>query len=111
MQVCRPVSAAPLVTGPEARPGGSPRAPGEIWDVNAPMLLDLLSEAERHIEGARRLHDDAATLACTRSRCLAVFILIITTGGASVGETDVLAHALERVGARVWLRGVAFEAG
>lgn len=111
MQVCRPVRAALLVTGPEARPAGGPRAAGQIWDVNTPMLLGLLAGAEVHVEQTRRLTDDAATLARTIAELSTTSDLIVTTGGASVGETDALALALEQAGARVWLRGVAMKPG
>ncbi len=91
-----------LSTGDELREGAVTLEPGQIRDSNRPMLLALVAEA-----GAEPVNlgigrdDEAAVTAAFRdaaTRCDA----IITSGGVSVGDYDVVKAVLDRLGVLEW---------
>lgn len=83
-------------------PNDNSSQPGKIPDVNRPILLNLLSSFGRHCQpldlGTER-DDDVESMTATILRALDVCDVIITTGGISMGETDIVEHVLvERCG-------------
>ncbi|MFM7061432.1 MAG: gephyrin-like molybdotransferase Glp [Actinomycetes bacterium] len=93
---------AVLATGDELVDGGAPLAPGQIRNSNGPMLRALVTEAGCEVVDLGIARDDEAALEATlldaASRCDA----IITSGGVSVGDYDVVKAVLSRIGALVW---------
>jgi molybdenum cofactor synthesis domain-containing protein len=91
-----------MSTGDELVEGGGPLAPGQIRDSNRPMLLALVAEAgaEPVDLGIGRDDEDAVTRLFHEAAgsCDAV----ITSGGVSVGDYDVVKAVLERLGALEW---------
>ena len=77
-------------------------APGQIRDSNRPMLLALVAEAGAEpVDLGIGRDDEAAVTAMFRdaaARCDA----IITTGGVSVGDYDVVKAVLEQLGTLEW---------
>lgn len=85
---------AVLSTGDELAAPGVRLGPAAIHDANRPMLLALIEAAGCETVDAGIVRDDpseqAARLAALAARC----DLIVTSGGASVGEEDHAARAL-----------------
>jgi molybdenum cofactor synthesis domain-containing protein len=91
-----------ISTGDELREGPVELAPGQIRDSNRPMLLALVREAgATAVDLGVGRDDEAAVTAMFRdaaARCDAV----ITTGGVSVGDYDVVKAVLGTLGALEW---------
>jgi molybdenum cofactor synthesis domain-containing protein len=91
-----------LSTGDELREGPVELAPGQIRDSNRPMVLALVAEAGADpVDLGIGRDDEAAVTASFRDaadRCDA----IITTGGVSVGDYDVVKAVLEQLGTLEW---------
>ena len=109
VQVARKPRVAVLVSGDEFTEGAVPR-PGKIFGSNGVMLQAALRN-----EGveADLLHvgDDREALAAALARASAAFDLVITTGGVSVGDHDLVRPALDALGATVVLHGVKQKPG
>jgi len=90
-----------LCTGEELRsPGSSPR-PGTIPDSNAPSLAALVTSAGAEAVIAPRTGD---TLPATEAAIVAALRgsdLVLTVGGVSVGEHDLVRAALAQLGAEL----------
>lgn len=97
--VRRQPSIAVLVSGDEIKPVGSHLEDGEIHNSNGPMVAALLASwnlAPNHIE---HLPDDADTTRRRLEMALNEHDLVISTGGASVGDKDFLPATAEALGA------------
>ncbi len=100
-----------LITGNELRQAGSDLQPGQINDTNGPMLVAELSRDEISATELIQVGDRPGDFVDALGRAAGNVDLILTTGGASVGDEDHLAAALEYLGARVIFRGVAIKPG
>jgi molybdenum cofactor synthesis domain-containing protein len=91
-----------ISTGDELQEGPVTLAPGQIRDSNRPMLLAMVAETgaipvdlgigrDDEAEVERRFRDAAAS-------CDA----IVTSGGVSVGDYDVVKAVLDRIGVLEW---------
>ncbi|HTA88365.1 MAG TPA: gephyrin-like molybdotransferase Glp [Polyangiaceae bacterium] len=90
-----------LCTGEELRAPGSPATPGSIPDSNGPSLAALVTSAGGIAELAPRTGD---TLDATEQAIRAALRgsdLLLTVGGVSVGEHDLVREALARAGAQL----------
>ncbi len=91
-----------ISTGDELREGPVELAPGQIRDSNRPMLLALVADAGAEpVDLGIGRDDEAAVTAMLRdaaARCDA----IVTTGGVSVGDYDVVKAVLEHLGTLEW---------
>jgi molybdopterin molybdotransferase len=111
LAVSRAPRVAILATGGELRePGGSgPR--GSIPDSNSLALAALARKAGAVSIPPRRVSDDArATLAALRD-LLSQCDVLLTIGGVSVGDHDVVKAALERAGVELAFWKVAIKPG
>ena len=88
-----------LVTGDEiVKPGDPATAPAQMVDSASPMIVSMLKDAGAEIDGVSYVKDDLeATKAALQT--LGGSDLIITIGGASVGDHDHLGDALKAIGA------------
>lgn len=105
----RPVVAL-LPTGDEVVPLGRRPGPGQIVESNALALAAAVRDAGGV---ARRLpiaRDDRAVLRAALARGRRADVLV-TTGGVSVGERDLVREALEAAGARLDFWRVAMRPG
>ena len=91
-----------ISTGDELREGSGPLAPGQIRDSNRPMLLALVAEAgaEAIDLGIGRDDEDAVT-ELFRAAAASCDVLV-TSGGVSVGDYDVVKAVLDQIGALEW---------
>jgi molybdopterin molybdotransferase len=88
-----------LVTGA----AGAALAPGQVYDANAPMLAALITTAGARSVDLGILPDDPQRVQQRLAAAAQEMDVIITSGGASRGEEDHLAAALEALGKRhVW---------
>lgn len=91
------------------RPGEMP-APGRIYDSNTTSLAALLSGAGALVDVAAPLPDELGPLRAALRASAARADLVVTTGGASVGERDLAADALRAEG-EVLFHGVKVRPG
>lgn len=85
-------------TGDELTAAGHPLATGKIYDSNRYLLNALLEDECFSLVDGGVLADDKAQLKHALVRAADNFDVIITTGGASVGEADYIKEILESCG-------------
>lgn len=88
VEVVRPPLVALLVTGDELRDPASTLVDGEIHDSNTPMLTQLFARAGIKVACMPPLPDDPAAIRAALLDAAAKHDLVVTCGGASVGERD-----------------------
>ena len=110
-RVRRRLRVALLVTGDEVCAADASRTPGQIGDVNTPMLTAALGGAHLDLVAIVRCADDRADIAGTMRDLARRADLVITTGGVSVGEEDHVKPALSGLGGEIVFSGVAIKPG
>lgn len=97
-----PVRRRPVVgvfsTGDELVEPGQPLGPGQIYDSNRPTLLAAVAEAGGQPLDLGILRDRPGELDQKLAAGLAMADLLVTSGGVSMGELDLLKPLLERWG-------------
>ncbi len=107
--VSRQPRVAILATGEEiVSPGGVARA-DQIFDSGSASLAALVSTCGGRPESLGRVGDDEGAIAETVAR--ASGDLIVTLGGASVGDHDLVKPALTRLGLQLAIESVAVSPG
>jgi molybdopterin molybdotransferase len=89
-----------LVTGDEIRPLGSPLRTGEIHDSNGPLISAVLQRWGYPAPVVEHVRDDAQAVRQALGRALAEADLVLSAGGASVGDHDFLPGTAEALGLR-----------
>jgi molybdopterin molybdotransferase len=95
VRVARRPRVALLCTGDELRDAGSAQRPGSIPDSNGPSLAALARRTGAQVVRLPRTSDD---LELTRAAIRAALVdhdVLLTVGGVSVGDHDVVKTALE----------------
>ncbi len=90
-----------LCTGDELRDAGSPARPGSIPDSNGPSLAALARRAGAEVRRLPRASDDLAETRAALNSALAECDVVLTVGGVSVGDHDVVKQALEAEGVKI----------
>ncbi len=103
------VRVAIAATGDELLPAGTPVGPGQLPESNGVMLAAMLAHLPVEIVDLGILPDDAAVLEAA-FRAVDADILV-TTGGASVGDHDLVRPALEAAGATIDFWRIALRPG
>lgn len=93
-----------LSTGDELTPLGEPLTPGRIRDSNRPMLLGLVAQAGCEPVNLGIARDDEATVVQRIEEAVATCDALVTSGGVSVGDYDVVKAVLERMGKLEWFQ-------
>lgn len=97
-----PVHRRPVVgvfsTGDELVQPGQPLAPGQIYDSNRPTLLAAVAQAGGQPLDLGIIRDRPGELEQKLAAGLAMADLLVTSGGVSMGELDLLKPLLERWG-------------
>jgi molybdopterin molybdotransferase len=96
--VARRPRVALLCTGDELRDAGSPARAGSIPDSNGPSLAALARRAGANVLRLPRTSDDLETTRAALREALASCDVLLTVGGVSVGDHDVVKTALEAEG-------------
>ncbi len=100
-----------LATGSELLPPSAPLAPGKIYDSILPMLRASIRAEGLCVCESELCGDDTAALARALHRASEHAELIVTTGGVSVGERDLVPDALASLGAEILFRRVNVKPG
>jgi molybdopterin molybdotransferase len=85
-------------TGDELTSVGEALQPGQIYDSNRYMLAALLTDPNHAVSDLGVIKDDAKLLENTLSTAAESFDVLISTGGASVGDADFVKQILEKIG-------------
>jgi molybdopterin molybdotransferase len=88
---------AVLSTGDELREGPAPLPEGAIRDANRPMLVALLRASGYPTVDLGIVPDDVATLRGVLEGAAGAFDAVVTSGGVSVGDLDVVRMVLEEL--------------
>lgn len=99
---CRPrLRVAIVSTGDEViEAGAAPLTPGQVYDANAPMLSALAALAGAEVTRLGIWRDRLDGVTAGLRDAAARFDVILTSGGASLGEEDHMAKALAAIGHR-----------
>lgn len=100
LQVYRRPRAAVISTGDEIVPAGEPLMPGKIYDTNLPFVTGRLAEIGCSEVVGMHGADEADRVAQLIRDLAKENDLIITTGGVSVGEKDIMHDVLKILGAQ-----------
>jgi len=96
--VKKPLKIIFFSTGDELTPLGTPLTTGKIYDSNRYLLSGLLADTLYEVTDGGVLADDPNLLEEALTAASKNFHVIITTGGASVGEADYINTVLARCG-------------
>ncbi len=104
VRVVRTPRVAVLSTGDELINDGSALQPGQIRESNKTMLLPLVTEAGCDAIDLGVVRDDEAALEVVLRDAAANYDAIVTSGGVSMGEYDVVKAVLSRIADMRWMQ-------
>lgn len=110
LTVRRRLRVALFSTGDEVVEPGASRPAAAIYDANRHLLHGLLTKFGADITDLGILRDDPVALQAAIAAAADRHDLIITTGGVSTGEADLVRGAVEKIGRLVFWR-VAIKPG
>ncbi|HQR68493.1 MAG TPA: molybdopterin molybdotransferase MoeA, partial [Thermoanaerobaculia bacterium] len=112
VRVVRRARAGVVVTGPEVVPSGTRPGPAQIRNTNGPLLFSALARFGAEAFDLGTVSDDRRALRVTLGNALASRLdLLLTTGGVSAGEFDLVPEVLEELGARPVFHRVSMKPG
>ncbi|MDI6849857.1 MAG: molybdopterin molybdotransferase MoeA [Candidatus Saccharicenans sp.] len=91
---------AVLVTGNELCEPGEKLRPGKIYDANSTILRALVESSGAELIFIKRVKDDFNPLVRELKATLNRVDVVLTSGGVSVGDFDLVKEAARKVGAR-----------
>ncbi len=97
------VRVAVLSTGDELIDDGSPLAAGQIRESNKTMLLGLVAETGAIAVDYGVVRDDESALEVVLHDAADACDIIVTSGGVSMGDYDVVKAVLSRIAAMQWM--------
>lgn len=109
--VWRLVEVAILTSGDEIAVHDEPRDVYQVHDVNGPVLEALVQSMGAVVRCHRHVRDDERALHNTLRELAGHADLVLVTGGASVGQRDLVAAALASAGGELLCRGVDMRPG
>ncbi len=93
---------AVMSTGDELTPPGEALSPGRITDSNRLMLRALVTQAGAEAVDLGIAPDDETVIADRLEQAITTCDALITTGGVSMGEYDLVKKVLDSTGALNW---------
>jgi molybdenum cofactor synthesis domain-containing protein len=93
-----------ISTGDELVSGPGPLRPGQIRDSNRPMLLALVEEAGCRPVDLGQVPDDEAAITDALRRGAATCDAVLSSGGVSMGDIDLVKVVLDRIGDMRWMQ-------
>ncbi|HET8620747.1 MAG TPA: gephyrin-like molybdotransferase Glp [Acidimicrobiales bacterium] len=93
-----------LSTGDELVVGSAPLRPGQIRDSNRPMLLALVAEAGFTPVDLGHVVDDEDAIRTVIERGAATCDAVMSSGGVSMGDIDLVRVVLDRIGDMRWMQ-------
>lgn len=103
--------AAVLATGNEIQKPGSPLLPGKIYDTNLYTVSQRLRELGVNPVMVQQVPDEKRALLQAVAEAAEKAEIVITTGGVSVGEKDLMPEVMEALGAKILFHGVRVKPG
>jgi len=100
-----------LSTGNELVPAGAPTEGALLPASNGPMLTAMLASLSCEATDRGIVRDDIDMISSTFAMLAGQADIIVTTGGASVGDHDLVLPALEKAGATIDFWKVAMKPG
>ncbi len=100
-----------LSTGNELIDASMPLVPGKIRNSNTPMLLAMIQAAGGIPIEFERLPDDESSAKATVSRIMEEVDVLVTTGGVSVGDFDIMASVVGHPDVELLFNRVAMRPG
>jgi len=95
---------AVLSTGDELVDDGSPLQPGQIRESNKTMLLGLVAAAGCDAVDLGIVRDDESALEAVLRDAASTCDAIVTSGGVSMGDYDVVKAVLSRIADMRWMQ-------
>ena len=95
---------AVLSTGDELVTDGSPLRPGQIRESNLTMLLGLVADAGAEAVDLGVVRDDEDALEAVLRDAASRYDAIVTSGGVSMGDYDVVKAVLSRIADMRWMQ-------
>ncbi len=92
------LTVALMVTGDELVEPGNPLQPGQIYESNRFALRAMLEELQVQVIDLGIIQDDLPTLRAAFTQALDTADLILSCGGVSVGEADLVKQVLAELG-------------
>jgi molybdopterin molybdotransferase len=93
-----------LSTGDELIDDGSPLAPGQIRESNKVMLLKLVEASGAEAVDFGIVRDDEVALEFILREAADTCDAVITSGGVSMGDYDVVKAVLSRIAEMAWMQ-------
>jgi len=100
-----------LTTGDELAPPGQPLPPAAVYNSNAPMLASLCQGLGAAPALLRHARDEAGAIESALDELAHQCDLVLSVGGASVGEKDLVKPAIEALGGSLDLWRVRMKPG
>lgn len=100
-----------ISTGSELVQAGVPLSPGKIYGTNFFILGGFLQNLDTQVLDGGTVEDDPEEIAACIRRELLRADLVITTGGASVGDYDYAETVFLKMGAQQLFRRLSFKPG
>ena len=98
------VRVAVLSTGDELIDDGTELAPGQIRESNRTMLMGLVSQAGAEAIDYGIIRDDESALEIVLRQAASECDAIVTSGGVSMGDYDVVKAVLSRIAEMHWMQ-------
>jgi molybdenum cofactor synthesis domain-containing protein len=95
---------AVLSTGDELVDDGGPLAPGQIRESNRVMLVAAIGQAGCETIEIGTVADDEAELEAVLRRAIETADAVVTSGGVSMGDHDVVKAVLDRIADMQWMQ-------
>lgn len=89
-----------LVSGDEIVDAGQVLKPGEVYNANGPQIVAWLARAGYPAPRVESVPDREEAVSAALGRAFASADLVLTTGGVSVGDRDLIAPEAEKLGAQ-----------
>ena len=99
VQVRKKVKIAVLTTGNELCFPGKTLRPGQIYDSSLFMIAERIRELGGEVVLAEEIPDEEETIRTSLRKAAGCADLVVTTGGVSVGEKDLVKDVLKQEGA------------
>ncbi|MBP3673064.1 MAG: molybdopterin molybdotransferase MoeA [Oscillospiraceae bacterium] len=108
--VVKKLTVGVISTGDELVPPDAAPGPGQVRDVNSPMLEAMLTVFGAEVINYGIVRDDESLLAATVARAVAECDAVLLSGGSSVGVKDAACRIIESMGS-ILLHGIAIKPG
>lgn len=100
-----------LATGDEIQQSCTPLAPGKIYDANTGYLASRLFQLGADVAASALVGDRLQDIAAVLRELEGEADVIVTTGGVSVGQKDLVCSALKYAGAGIVFHGITIKPG